>query len=1076
MKPIILEMTAFGSYAGKTVVDFRKLQHDLYLITGDTGAGKTTIFDGIMFALFGESSGEENTKAKIRARSFEMMHCDYVDKSEDTIVKLTFEQSGKEHVVERKFHYKKNQKTGEYEKGTATAIFWEYEKDPVKKDVTKRIEELLGMNSEQFRKIVMLAQGEFKKFIEADSKKKEEILATLFDNSDYVYYQNLLSSAKKKLSEQRNKNGYDKINSAMEYFKRPEGMSEEEAECYTSGHSELENKLCNLVREDEEHEKKLSDTISRLQESKNKIIRDIAAAKGQNEKFAELEEKIHHQKELAGYREEMEQEKMVTLQVENVFYKVKPKEENYYKAKRKTDNTKEEIQRLEGQLKKLETDKIIKKGELDEKEKNQTMIDGIVGEIKTLKDSLTKYADFDSAVNLLVMKEKEREKEKSRYEQYKSYLEKVETIIKEHKRQENELAGSGAEVERLKNEFEKIQKEVSLLIGDKDINHSEENIGIKGNLEKILKKEKRVQKDRLALTDLLKKVSEAKSNYDRIYDRFLSGQAGVLAKQLKLELEEKHEACCPVCHSKFHLTDECRFAEYRDDIPDKEEVNAEEKIFRLAEENYTKQAGKIEKSEVEIEKDKESVLTDFRQIMPQSVGWESLCEAGYLEAVIEEYQEKKKGKEEELNQAVQNSKIYRQLHEKLIPEQEKKREENQENINKCNEYIHKLEKECTGLKSQIEELKKGLKYKSLEEAKVQLKKKNDDKEKMQKEIETARKAYEMVVEKYNQISGQLDSKKKELPVAQNEQDEVRDRLEQVLKECHFGSIEEADKVFAKVGNIDADEWLNSKKKRMNDYENDIKNTNDRIEKLKSETKNLSVIDIEKLKNESDVIDTQIKQADTQFKTYTILYNNHKTTYEIVKEAKTELTRTESAWRRLSEVADLATGGQNAEGGKLSFERYMMGYVFREVLEMANHHLDIMSGGRYELQHEMNARRQYQAAGLEIAVHDHTTGKTRDSVSLSGGESFLASLALALGLSDVVQNHAGGYRLDALFIDEGFGSLDGDVLEKALTVLNGLTEGHRMVGIISHVDKLEESISQKVIVRHTDKGSVLNIVN
>ena len=133
-------------------------------------------------------------------------------------------------------------------------------------------------------------------------------------------------------------------------------------------------------------------------------------------------------------------------------------------------------------------------------------------------------------------------------------------------------------------------------------------------------------------------------------------------------------------------------------------------------------------------------------------------------------------------------------------------------------------------------------------------------------------------------------------------------------------------------------------------------------KLKSETKNLSVIDIEKLKNESDVIDTQIKQADTQFKTYTILYNNHKTTYEIVKEAKTELTRTESAWRRLSEVADLATGGQNAEGGKLSFERYMMGYVFREVLEMANHHLDIMSGGRYELQHEMNARRQYQAAG------------------------------------------------------------------------------------------------------------------
>ncbi|MDE7200111.1 MAG: SMC family ATPase, partial [Lachnospiraceae bacterium] len=160
---------------------------------------------------------------------------------------------------------------------------------------------------------------------------------------------------------------------------------------------------------------------------------------------------------------------------------------------------------------------------------------------------------------------------------------------------------------------------------------------------------------------------------------------------------------------------------------------------------------------------------------------------------------------------------------------------------------------------------------------------------------------------------------------------------------------------------------------------------------------------------------------------------------------------------------------------LSFDRYVMGYVFREILEMANRRLAVMSGGRYELIHEINAQRGNAAAGLEMSVFDMTTGKRRPAQSLSGGEAFFVSLALALGLSDVVQNHAGGKQLDALFIDEGFGSLDSDVLDRALAVLNRLTEGKRLVGIISHVDRLEESIPQQIRVKNSENGSTLEIV-
>ena len=188
----------------------------------------------------------------------------------------------------------------------------------------------------------------------------------------------------------------------------------------------------------------------------------------------------------------------------------------------------------------------------------------------------------------------------------------------------------------------------------------------------------------------------------------------------------------------------------------------------------------------------------------------------------------------------------------------------------------------------------------------------------------------------------------------------------------------------------------------------------------------------------------------------------------VEQEKQALANTDEAWTRLDEMGRCGIGVQS-EGGKLSFDRYVMGAVFREILEMANRRLAVISGGRYELIHRTTASRVNANAGLEIEVLDVTTGKQRSSASLSGGEAFYTSLALALGLSDVVQNHAGGKKLDALFIDEGFGTLDDDMLGKALEVLNQLTEGNRLVGIISHVDKLDASIPQKIVV--TNNGSM-----
>ena len=142
--------------------------------------------------------------------------------------------------------------------------------------------------------------------------------------------------------------------------------------------------------------------------------------------------------------------------------------------------------------------------------------------------------------------------------------------------------------------------------------------------------------------------------------------------------------------------------------------------------------------------------------------------------------------------------------------------------------------------------------------------------------------------------------------------------------------------------------------------------------------------------------------------------------------------------------------------------------------MANVRLDIMSGGRYELVHRVEGLNRQGAAGLDIDVLDHVTGARRQAGSFSGGEGFQASMALALGLSDVVKSHAGSAGLDSTFIDEGFGSLDGDMLENCVRVLKDLAGGKRQVGIISHVEKLEEDIWPQIVVESGVKGSSARI--
>lgn len=544
-----------------------------------------------------------------------------------------------------------------------------------------------------------------------------------------------------------------------------------------------------------------------------------------------------------------------------------------------------------------------------------------------------------------------------------------------------------------------------------------------------------------------------------------------MARSLKQELQEKKEASCPVCGTVFHSQEGCAFAEMREGMPEQRDVDKAKVRFEKKDREREEQAGKAARLESGLQTMKESVLNSVRELMPECKDWETLDGSGYLGGIISQYEGQRQKAKEDYGQALKGREQLSRLKKQRAKEAENiKRYE--EMIKSCDEARQEHGLKSSALKAAMEELKKTLDHPDRETAECQKRAWEEKRDALGANIRKAELAYEKAKKDCQVTEGALRSSRGKLPGYEQEMNQAEELLRAELARQGFESLEEVKAALEPTGTEDGDteQWILDRRQEAARYKNDLENVGSRVRELKEETKGLVKTDMGRMEDEIRELETEREGLLRELDRRRALYDNHRKTAGLVGEANGMLKRTESAFLRLDSLADLAAGTRNTAGGKLSFDRYVMGYLFREVLEMANQRLDIMSGGRYELVHEIAVRRDNAKAGLEIAVLDMVTGKRRPASSLSGGESFFVSLSLALGLSDVVQNHAGGTQLDALFIDEGFGSLDGDVLERALSVLNQLTEGRRLVGIISHVERLEESIPQQIRVRCGENGS------
>ena len=1057
MRPLNLEMTAFGSYAGTTVLPFEELKHGLYLVTGDTGAGKTTIFDAIMFALFGVASGTD--------RKADMLHCDYVPKSTDTVVKLRFSQNGKEYTVERKIHFGKVRGTADrYGDGQISALLDEPDAARIEgaKKVTERCEELLGLNAEQFSRIIMLAQGEFKRFLKANSDEKNDILGKLFDNSVYVYYQNLLLQARDALNKRRSA-GTAELRSLMEVsFVRPESFHGEEGEAFLPGHPALIENLRRLTAEEAEALDRQRAERDAAFERLGELSRRQGEARAVNALLEELAQGRARLLELEARDEEMKRRRALLDRRDAALHSALPAVRQAEKAGEELNLTLAEIEALRsdletGSLAVSEAEAAVRADERAAQEKRE-----IENRIHSLEEQLPRYAELRAregekqrAAQALLEAGEKRTAEEER-------LARLQEAFAAQQKRLEALEGADAALAACQSEGKLAAERLEALAGKTGLSAE---IGAIGEQEAALGTEQKI------LLRLMKEAGEASAYADALYQKFIAAQAAVLADELRQSLTEREEALCPVCGTRLHRRQLPQLAQLTEETPDKDTVDRAREARDRAEHARGEQNAAVQSQSAALTARKQAAAERAAQLLPGCGNWETLTAEGVLDAAIEAARQNAERCKAALSQA-EKSKAERDALRRELPQREQEQRTVQERAEALREQERTHRGEITAAEAAIAVLRAQLQQ---DESAARQEKEHLETRvaALAQQIQTHQENWTAAKSRRDTILGSLREKEnaaEKLTSARNAALSERDHR---LEETGFASAEEVLAVLEPLGQQDAEAWIRAERTALSEHEISKNSARELIRTRLAQTEGKQSVDLDALEEEKQQLSEQHARLNEVCTAQENLLNNHRAVLEKASGIREALAESDRAWKRLDALGSLA-GGVNSESGKLSFDRYVMGTMFREILEMANRRMELMSGGRYELVHKVGAERRNAKAGLEIEVLDKDTGLLRSSGTLSGGEGFFTSLALALGLSDVVQNHAGGKAMDALFIDEGFGTLSDDVLDKALDVLNQLTEGNRLVGIISHVDKLDESIPQKVRVRRGEKGSTLSV--
>lgn len=1003
MKPIKLTLNNFGPFLHE-VIDFEQVKdNQLFLISGKTGSGKTMIFDGIVYALFGEASTNERNETDLRSH--------FADAKQAMSVVFEFELNNSKYKVERLASFIKE---GNKTKSPGKLDVYELEdgnyhlRESKISEGNQFIRQLLGVNSEQFRQLFILPQGEFKRFLISSSSSKQTILRTLFNSKRFESIQEQLNNQVKNEKEAIDQRYYkmDIIWKDVEDFNNPNLSQFKEIESIQT------EKITIAIPKFREYSKQLFDNAK-------------------NEKL-KLKEKL-----------EIKQEKLnKNIELEKQLDQL----ESYKNKLNELNEEQDQINGLKTIISRLNEVRTLSNLQQQLTQK-QSKIEATQSQIKTQNNKIAELSKEEKKLNDLVQKLNDKELQ---LEEKHQYLDKTQSIFSKIEYYKNAFDN----VEKDENELQKqlnLQKEIENKIkqfqkekGEQKVDYTKLQV-ISDDLIKLnlkIEEAKVNQNNQTKLKEYAEKLKDKNNELITIKDNIQTNEK--LLNEVdtsNIDLNDKETFVreiqsaldigdhCPICGNIVHSLDEHIDFDF---------IKKQKNLIKTYEKTLNDLKGKKIKIETEIDNLEKQKTEIEKQIIPD-LDLNNLQQKQQDKLNEKESVKKENNRIESLEQKLQELKNDSHKNELKIKEYQYINEQNQTKINE-------LKKETEF--NDIESFKK-----NFTEIETEISKFKQDKEKTaQQKNEVDRKSS---IEKNN-----LEHLNNTCSDLNNEIESIQTEFNNEMNRVGLKDKDELDRLLSEF------QYKDEYESKVEKFNQSLVETQHEIKRLTESTQGIQLVDSKQLEeqlNQSQDLFDQALNKETSIK-YQIDSNEEK--FEKLEEHIHYLNNELKTQKEIFNLAEVISGKNEK---KLTLETFVLIHYLERIIQQANLRLSIMSGQRYHLKRRESISQGY--SGLEIDVFDFHSNKSRHISSLSGGETFQASLALALGLSEVVQQESGGISLDSMFIDEGFGTLDQETLDTALDTLLNLKASGRMVGIISHVSELKQRIPLILEVKSQQYQSV-----
>ena len=1064
MRPLKLKMQAFGSYGRETVIDFTKPEQNLFLITGDTGAGKTTIFDAIVFALYGEASSTSNKKEGV------VLQSQYAELNIEPYVEMEFMEGEERYTVRRVPRHLKTVTRGAAKgKGTreitgSVTLFMPDGTEYPSKETNAKLQEITGLTKSQFMQVAMIAQGEFMELLRAKSDDKKKIFRKLFNTEMYEQIVNELGNRKRNMEREIAviRTRCQSETARIKFFG-------DKAEEKNPGDDEIS--LCE--KRLEELKKRVSDgeivVMPELTEVLERylVILDNQLKKAQKlyEDAAEIRDKKRDiyieaqqlqslfiqrkqtEEELEEYRKqsfEMENKEKLAGSVSDAweiktFYDFwKAGQED---AERVRTAFETQTERLPGLMEEEE-------GMIQEEQKKQKELETVQEEytrtLEKAEKAIQLFGQIKETKKKMDMRKELLEKARIKEEADKKAFEVLENREKALRDRSEQLADAGEKLAVCQSQM----KEINGMTAD-----------LKA-LSSIYKEQKTYEKK---IEELKEKYKEARASYEKKHgeyekkrQNFLDAQAGFLASELMEGMP------CPVCGSTEHP---------RPCVMKKEHSEFTREGMDLLEKETEKLRAEQENLSAEVKSN-----TDLRDVKKQDFD-ESFNRLKNrmrenIQALPEEFSP---GQGQELirqwmKEVQENGIKYQRDWEELqsVQKQMKDLEEEKPAVRKQMEISAEQVREAgiayESAKAEFQSYSFSSDFESEEAAKKAEAEAARKKERFTEDYNTARAAREKAGTERSNTETLIKKYRAELPAAEAEEEKRKKNYESMAE-----GKEMAESQWKSLTDIYEKQMTEQLRKEVQVFREGKKAAEGKAQSLTAAIGNRKPPVMADIQKETEDAEHRLKSAESLRDQIRSVYKDNKEADHILSPMLQERQKLVEEHGRIDHLYRLVSG--NVSGSRMDLETYVQRYYLEKILYAANRRFRDMSAGQFELRmYNLEKAGEGKNRGLDLMVYSAVTGKEREVRTLSGGESFMAALALALGMADQIQESSAAINLDMMFIDEGFGSLDEHSRNQAVKVLLEMAEGSKLIGIISHVTELKQEIEDQLIVIKDESGS------